>query len=180
MTTLSLQRSLRNLSVIAAACAAIGAQAAPWTTIGSAGVVDEADLSIYSFVNGEARLTAAAPAGSELNLRYNMVALDGFSPGLNQSIWTVRYIDTGAQSRVLMALRQYNIYTGITSTLATFDSNAFPAAPGYQTRNVCIAPNWNFGNGPFFVEAALSRSGAAAGIAPGLGSMKVEVDNCTP
>lgn len=152
------------------------AMAAPWTSIGSAGAADEADASLVDFANGEARMRADAANGSVLNLRYNIVALDGFQ-GLNQVAWMTRFRDNGAGSRVRLYLRQYN-KTGTTSTLATFDSNAYTPAVGYQSQTRCIAVDWDFDEGPFFIEAELTKS--ATGGAPALGLTSLANTACTP
>lgn len=172
-------KTFRNHGLVAALALGsftLAAHAAPWTSIGSAGVVDEADLGIFEFINGEAHVTGGAVAGSILNLRYNLVALEDFV-GLNQVVWTVRFTDNGAGARVRLFLRQYNA-TGPTSTLATFDSNAYPSAVGYQTRNACIGVDWDFINGPFFIEAELSKSGATG--TPRLGLTILNNESCTP
>src|SRR5262245_15028821 len=81
------------------------AQIHPWTSVGSAGVVDEDDTGIVEFVLGEARVPAAAPAGSVLDLRYNIVSLEGFAgPGFY--VMRARFRDNGNAARVLLNLRQ--------------------------------------------------------------------------
>jgi hypothetical protein len=153
------------------------AQDHPWTTVGSAGVVDEADTGIVEFVAGEARVPAGAAANSVLNLRYNVVSLEGMDgPGFQ--ILRVRFRDNGNAARVQLALRQYNSSTGLTSTVATFDSNTYAAAVGYQTRSACIAINWDFVDGPYFIEATLTKS--AAGGQPALGTIQLIAANCVP
>jgi len=165
----------RTLGAALVACSA-AASAAPWTTIGSAGVVDEADAGLVDFANGEARMVAGAPAGSVLNLRYNIVALDGFQ-GFNQVAWLVRFRDNGNGARVRLLLRQYNT-TGTTSTIDTFDSNSYAAAVGYQTQILCTAATWDFQNGPFYIEAELTKSDGSG--QPALGLTMLTNANCTP
>jgi hypothetical protein len=169
-------RTLR-LGALALALAAAGvAQANPWTTIGSAGTVDEADTSLADLINGEARMLAAAPAGSVLNIRYNITSLEGFQ-GLNQVAWRARFRDNGNGARVRLFLRQYNA-TGTTSTLATFDSNGYAAQVSYQTQTACIGVDWDFEDGPFYIEAELTKS--ADGGMPALGLTTLTNANCTP
>lgn len=161
----------------AALLAATGAALAnPWTTIGSAGVVDEADTGLVEFVNGEARMRADAPIGAVLNLRYNVVSLAGFA-GLNEVVWINRFRDNGAGARVRLTLRQYNL-NGTTSTLATFDSNAWPANASYQTQRQCVGVDWDFINGPFYIEAELTK--VAADGTPALGISILSNEACTP
>jgi hypothetical protein len=152
------------------------AQSATWTTTGSAGTVDEADLGIVNFANAEARLMPGAAAGSVLNVRYNVVSLAGFS-GPGQYVMRVRFQDNGDAARVQLALRRHNL-TGTTSTLANFDSNTFPAQVGYQNQQRCVGINWDFGAGPHYIEATLTKS--AAGGQPGLAFIQLIPANCTP
>jgi hypothetical protein len=168
--------SIRLATAVALFAAATAATAAPWTTVGSAGVVDDADAGLVDFANGEARLRADAATGSVLNLRYNIVALEGFS-GLNQVAWLARFRDNGAGGRVRLFLRQYHP-TGTTTTIDTFDSNSYPSAVGYQTRTRCTAVDWDFADGPYYIEAELTRS--ADGGMPALGLMSLTNANCTP
>ncbi|MGM9486483.1 hypothetical protein [Ideonella sp. YS5] len=168
--------AIRLAATLAIVTAATAASAAPWTTIGSAGVVDEADTGLIDFASGEARLRADAATGSVLNLRYNIVALEGFT-GLNQVAWLARFRDNGAGSRMRLFLRQYHP-NGTTSTIDTFDSNSYASAVGYQTRTRCTAVDWDFADGPYYIEAELTRS--ADGGMPALGLMSLTNANCTP
>jgi hypothetical protein len=156
---------------------AASAQTHPWTTVGSAGVVDEDDAGIVEFVLGEARVPAAAPAGSVLDLRYNVVSLDGFAgPGFYAM--RVRFRDNGNAARVQLTLRQYNSLTGITSTRHSFDSDAYASAVGYQTQSECFGINWDFADGPYFIDASLTKS--AGGGQPALGTIQLIPANCVP
>jgi hypothetical protein len=164
--------------VIAAASAgSASAQTHPWTSVGSAGVVDEADTGIVDFVNGEARMRATAAAGSVLNLRYNVVSLQDFS-GFGQYLLRVRFRDNGAAARVQLNLRRYNHATGLTTQVAAFDSNGFAAAVGYQTRQICLGTNWDFNAGPYYIEAALTKSGGDG--QPAVGTIQLVPANCIP
>jgi hypothetical protein len=49
---------LRHGALALLLAAAGSAQANPWTTVGSAGTVDEADTRLVDFMNGEARMLA--------------------------------------------------------------------------------------------------------------------------
>ena len=153
------------------------AQVHPWTAAGSTGVVDDTDTGIVDFINGEARVRAAAVAGSVLNLRYNVVSLQGLS-GFGQYLLRVRFRDNGAAARVQLNLRRYNQATGLLSQVAAFDSNAYPAAVGYQTRQICLVHNWDFNAGPYYIEAALTKSGGTG--QPAVGTIQIVPGNCIP
>jgi hypothetical protein len=176
------RKTLNRVAAVATAIAASWggtamAQVHPWTTVGSAGVVDDTDTGIVDFVAGEARMRAAAAVGSVLNLRYNVVSLQGLS-GFGQHLVRVRYRDNGAFSRVQLNLRRYNSLTGITSQVAAFDSNVHPAAVGYQVRQFCMVHNWDFVTGPYYIEAALTKSGGTG--QPALGTIQILPGNCIP
>lgn len=126
---------------------------------------------------GEARVRATAAAGSVLDLRYNVVSLEGFS-GPGQYLLRVRFRDNGDAARVQLNLRRYDT-TGTTTGLHAFDSNAYAPQIGYQTQQQCILVNWDFVSGPHYIDAALTKS--AAGGQPALGIIQlIPVGNCVP
>lgn len=151
------------------------AQLHPWTAAGSTGTVDEADVGLVDFDTGQARMRAAAAAGSTLSLRYSIVSLVGFS-GPGQYLMRVRFRDNGAASRVQLHLRRYNSANGTLTPLNDFDSNVYGAAAGYQTQTRCIGLNWDFLAGPHYIEAVLTKSGAAG--QPALATIQLIPSNC--
>jgi hypothetical protein len=174
MKTLNLWK-LRHVAIAAAALAAGAAHAqVPWTTVGSTGVVDDADTGIVDFVLGEARIRSTAVAGSQLNLRYNIVALPGFA-GPGQYLMRVRFRDIGADANVRLDLRRAQT-NGTSTLLATFDSNAYAANAGYQTQQKCIGVSWDFAGSAYYVDAALTKSGNAG--TPALALIQLVPSNC--
>lgn len=151
------------------------AQVHPWTSAGSTGVVDEADTGIVEFINGEARVRAAAAAGSVLNLRYNVVSLEGFA-GPGTYAYRTRFLDNGAGARVQVALTRYRVGFA-PSVLDTVDSNAYAAQVGYQTQQHCIAIDWNFIDSVYYIEATLTKS--AADGRPALATIQLIPTQCT-
>lgn len=116
------------------------AQAAPWTAAGSTGVADEEDLQLVSANEGRIEVAGSVAGPATLNLRYNIVALDELVNLDNTSYTrlTARFRDNGNNARVELRLKSYNLATGVTSTLANFDSNAHPANSNYQQQGLCI------------------------------------------
>lgn len=134
------------------------AQTHPWTTAASVGVVDDGDTGIVEFVSGEARLKASAPAGSVLNLRYNVVSLEGFA-GPGSYAFRVRFQDNGPGARAQVALTRARLGFA-PSVVETLDSNAYAAQVGYQTQQRCIFVDWNFVDSVYYIEATLTKSAA--------------------
>jgi hypothetical protein len=137
----------------------------PWTAVASTGTVDEADAGIVSLSSGTATVTAVGT----LDIRYNVVAVDGvFSPGDGIQM-AVRFLDNGVSARVKLTLYQYNIASGVGTPILTFDSDGFPAAGGYQDQTIALCgPPWlDFVNNAYYVQASVSKTaaGGSAGLA---------------
>lgn len=174
-STPTLRLPLLAVAAVLAAGAA-QAQSNPWTTVGSAGVVDEADTGLVDFVAGEARMRNTAAAGSVLNLRYNVVSLPGFS-GPGQYVLRTRFRDNGAGANVRLELRRYQ-NNGLNSLQGSFNSDDFAAAPGYQTQAECFLVDWDFITSAYYIEATLQKTSSAG--QPALGMIQLVPGNCVP
>ncbi len=149
----------------------------PWTAVGSTGVVDEQDLSLFDFVNGEARVVSTAPAPSTLNLRYNVVALEELNSGFSTPYrFKVRLRDNGTGSQVLLRLKTVSFATGLATTIATIDSNAVPPSPSYQNRELCVLLDFDFVNNAYFIDADLIKSSTSG--TPALSLIQIDEANC--
>jgi hypothetical protein len=172
-------KSFRHQLLAAAALLAAGAaqaQSHPWTSPGSAGVVDEADTGLVDFVAGEARMRSGAAVGSMLNLRYNVVSLPGFS-GPGQYVMRTRFRDNGTGANVRLDLRRYQT-NGINSVMGTFNSDDHPASPSYQTEGECVLIDWDFNSAAYYIEATLHKSAASG--TPAVGLIQLVPGNCVP
>lgn len=169
-------KSIRQPLLAVAAILAAGAAQAQWTTVGSAGVVDDADTGIVDFVAGEARVRSTAVAGSVLNLRYNVVSLPGFA-GPGQYVMRTRFRDNGVGANVRLDLRRYQ-NNGLNSVQATFDSDDYGASVGYQTQAECMLIDWDFATSAYYIEATLNKSAAAG--TPALALIQLVPGNCVP
>lgn len=173
---LSLTGAFLVVAAVAVAPRTALAQAKPWTSVGSVGTVDEADRGIVVFNQSIASISAGAPVGASLDLRYNVVAVDGVFGGDGIAL-TARYRDVGAAERVILRLKRYSFVNGATQTLLTLDSNAFAAAAGLQTRSVgACGVGLDFFNNAYFVDVQIIKSGA--GGVPQLGALKVGFTLC--
>lgn len=151
------------------------AQSKPWTTAASTGTVDEADIAKVKFVNGEASLDPALPAGTTATIRYNVVAVDNLLK-LGVTQMTARFQDNGAGAQVIVRLKRYNFDPGgAPSLMIELDSNDFGALGAYQTQTVngCGAPLFDFVHNAYFVEVEL-RKLADDGV-PRMGVVKLDV-----
>ena len=170
-------KSFRHQLLAAVAIVAAGAAQAqlnPWTSAGSAGVVDEADSGIVDFVNGEARMKTSAVAGSMLNLRYNVVLLPGFS-GPGQYLMRARFRDNGDGANVQLDLHRYQT-SGLNSVQATFNSDDYAASPNYQSQDKCVLVDWDSAASAYYIEATLHKATTAG--TPALGLIQLVPANC--
>ena len=158
------------LALIAAAPAvtfAVGFGNRQWTTIGSAGVAMGGGVT-------HAGTAAVLDGANSATVRYNVVATEGLFatnpdfPFLATSTsMAVRFLDPGANSRVIVRLKRTDLVTSATTTLLTIDSNTFAASNLYQNHSVGCGQGFDFSKYAYYVEVALSRTvdNASAGIA---------------
>jgi hypothetical protein len=130
-----------------------------WTSVGSAGTVDEADLATFNASGPQMRIDGAAPLPASVVIRYNVVFSE---PGSGIALRAV-YRDNGAGARVVAVFRQVSM-TGATTTLLTLDSDDFSPMAGLQNQQAsssCDLEVQPLLNG-YFVEVTLSKSTGAA------------------
>ena len=186
LTAFGLSLFLAGLTGVSSASAQ-GPENAPWTTVGSAGTVDEADLfnvNLGSPVSGAVSMWSAGT----VHIRYNVVAVAGVLGG-NGLTMTVRYQtrpaplengevfnsrfriapflpNTGAPGQVIVRLMKYSLATGVLTNLLTLDSNSFPPADGFQVQSVatsaCVPPftTLDFVNNSYFMDVSLIKAPA--------------------
>jgi hypothetical protein len=153
----------------------------PWTIVGSAGTVDEGDVSIYEVSGPNIYIKADAPLPANLVVRYNVVAV-GQLLELNVPAMKVRYIDNGKNASVTLKLKEVNLDTGVQTTMLSFNSNDFTQSNLYQTRSVydCNEKKFDFQNNAYYIEAKLARkntSELSVGV-PGLQAIQVTSTKC--
>ena len=180
-------RMLVVVSVCIAAMMACSAQAQTWAA--STGTVDESSLLTYRFDGGNAFVRGTNPGRVVLN--FNVLPVGDLLVPVTQAccegrgLW-VRFLDNGNGAQVLVKVKRHNVITGVTTTVLSFDSNAFPPKATFQAP-APNAPgpliNFSFATGPFdgsqneggdsvyYIEATLIRS--APGGTPGLASISI-------
>jgi hypothetical protein len=155
-----------------------------WTTVASAGTVDDADVGEVVFTGSLAKLqipvltdqttkATSASLSSSAVIYYNVVALDGLFFGEGATL-RARFLDNGDQAQVILHLKEVNLDTGVTTTKMTLDSNKFPSASAFQTQSVSkcgSGSGFNFANRAYFIEAQLIRTGPNGN--PGLAAIQL-------
>lgn len=139
--------------------AAVNAQRHCWTSVGSDGMVDEADLGTVALSSNTAAVKPATIAAS-VEIRYNIVATEGLFGGeCNAKTLTIRYADNGPKARVIAKLHTLNITNGVTSILAEFDSNTKDPSNVAQTQTVSFGTDFNFEKNIYYIEVELIKTG---------------------
>lgn len=174
-----------------------------WTTIGSAGTVDESDVSKVFFELGKVQM-GQTPGGSfpsvkkskQKNagiqqtrtavIRYNVTPVDGLfipvsrtcNPGANTARQlTLRYLATSG-ARVIAKLVEVDSATGVERDRMVFDSRLFGASDNYQRQsfNQCGADwSFDFKSKAYYIEAKLITTGFIVNLsAAGIQMVKIE------
>lgn len=148
-----------------------------WTTAGSAGTVDESSLGnveLNPYITSSLPLLIidSSVAGvkksvtkATVNIYYNVVAVEGVFGGQdNKKDLTVRFVDNGMNSQVIVKLKRKDIFTGTITDLATLDSNStgFTASTSPQTQAVGFnlnEPELNFAKNIYYIEVSLIKTG---------------------
>jgi hypothetical protein len=147
---------------------------AKWTSVGSVGIPDEQDRDLVNYNLGRVGLLSSAPDRVDAVLRYNVNSL---SQGKGISYLTVRYADNGAETQVIVRLRQYVLNTGSDTVLLEFDSDDFASSPNYQTRTVGSTGTefdrfyLDFQHASYYIEVVLKKAGASGN--PALGIVQI-------
>lgn len=167
---------LRGAVLLAGLTTLANAQTKPWTTAGSAGTVDETDVSEIRLVQGEAQMNPAAGIGTVSTIRYNVVATNDLG-GLSIPRLTVRYRTGDGTGRVIVRLKRYNFDPGGAAVVVgDLDSNDHPATGAAyvtRTKTLCGAAPFDFVRNAYFVEVEFRKNGANG--TPGLGVVKIDV-----
>ncbi len=173
-----------------------------WTTLGSAGTLDETSVGKVFFDHGIVQMGRVGvitnPNPSLVSttdsavIRYNVTAVDSFfalracrtNTAFNSLDvrMRLRYLASGPGARVVAKLIEADLSTGTEKSLLTFDS----AGPGlslsdnYQVQSisVCGRPwNFDFQKKAYYIEATLTGNTIAALTAAGI--QMIQIDNVT-
>jgi hypothetical protein len=167
-----------------------------WTTVGSAGTLDEKSEGMVFFdravvqmgerlIVDRVRYQPRAQGGIEETqsavIRYNVTAVDGLFGG-EQVMMQVRFLAEGVSARVVANLIEIDFLTGAETTLLTFDSDDFSAASGYHTEEVRVCTGrkqpFDFVRHAYYIEATLTNSSFVAPSAAGIEVIHVQAVGC--
>jgi hypothetical protein len=152
----------------------------PWTTVGSAGTVDEASLSAVSLNGPFASVRATATLPATVIIRYNVTAVDGLVVGSGHC-FEVIFRDNGSGGRVIVTLKRFNFSTFETTTLSVIDSDTLPPDPWFVGIGLCGISGqfsnpsqmhfFDFEHNAYYVEAQIIKT--ADGGNPTLASVRL-------
>lgn len=155
-----------------------------WTTVGSAGTVDEADVRKVFFDKSKVqmgRVVGGSTTGSTTTsaksralivpqqsavIRYNITSVDSFfvtrscgTVGSRDVRLRVRYLTAGLGSRVTVSLIEVDLASGSETPRITFVSKDQDRSANYQVKRekVCGRPwNFDFEKKAYYIEATLT------------------------
>lgn len=153
----------------------------PWTTVGSTGTVDDADISIYSVSGPYLKIKDDASLPAKLNVRYNVESaaqlLWSDRPGMK-----IRYKDNNENAHVVLRLIEINLDSGNQTTILYFNSKDYPENNSYQNRFVsnCYGSKFDFQKNAYYIEAILTKKESNISTAgdPGLQTIQVISTQC--
>ncbi len=152
-----------------------------WTTVGSAGTIDEASTSKLVMQGSTISFPEILPplpsdtlepaerlgfAAAALPLetvtgtvRYNVTATDGLFENGAYLGMRARIRDNGDNAQVVLRLYEVNIDTGATSPVLTLNSDSFTPSANYQTvgTSIFVGNRINFQQNAYYIEATLTQ-----------------------
>ena len=135
----SAKAGLLAVGLVAAMCVFAGSPALAdanksQTVAGATGTVDESDRGDVEFIGGRVRIKPSKDTATAV-IRYDVDFSDLDPLPLDVAILLIRYRDNGDDARVIAKLKRYNVLTGDTETLISFDSNTRAQERGYRYEN---------------------------------------------
>lgn len=137
-----------------------------WTTVGSAGIVNESHFDLVDLSGGGiAQFQAGAPANTSALIRYNVTATSGLFGLLGTPIrMNVRFMDNNASANVIVRLKEYNFDAGLpATTIIEFNSNEQASSASLQNGYKMAACGFafDFANKAYYLEVELNRTAAS-------------------
>jgi hypothetical protein len=168
-----------------------------WTTVGSAGTLDEksegkvffdravvqkGQTVVVSQANRQLRAEGGLDETDSAVIRYNVTAVDGMFGGKAPAM-AVRFRAEGVGARVIAQLIEVDLVTGAEVTRLTFDSDAagVPALSGYHVFDVfdCKRADWfDFTRKAYYIEATLTTSSFVVESVAGIEIIQLQATSC--
>jgi hypothetical protein len=154
------------------------AEPAFWSTVGSAGMIDEGDTAEYKTSMGQLGVRPTLSTATVV-ARYPIFdpALSGppSSGYLSCHVLRARYNDNGDQATVYSRIVRWGIQGGY-ETVADLSSNDFPGS-GWQTNEEVFSHDFDFVENTYFLEAWVHKLGTNG--TPELGIVQIEAGECS-
>jgi len=167
-----------------------------WTTVGSAGTLDEDAVGKVFFdravvqkgntiviapvrqPRADGRIDGLDETDSAV-IRYNVTAVDGLF-GVKSARMAVRFRDEGKGARVVAQLIEVDVVTGAEVTLLTFDSDDanVPVLSGYHMYDICGGGPFDFVQKAYYIDATLTTSSIVVGSVAGIEAIQLNATPC--
>ncbi|MEJ8849556.1 hypothetical protein [Variovorax rhizosphaerae] len=157
------------------------AQAGPWTSVGSAGVIDDdafvfagASPGVRAVLNGPTlSLSPAVAPQQPVRVRYNVVDVfdrGGFAGPIRLA---ANFVDNGANAQIVLYLFEQSMASTASRLLLSLNSNAYTPSTGPQVQSVSAGCNFrlDFTRNAYWIEAVLIRTASTG--APALNQLRV-------
>ena len=169
-----------------------------WTTVGSAGTLDEKSEGLVFFdravvqkghtiiiapASGQPRAEGGIDLTDSAVIRYNVTAVDGLF-GAKEIGMAVRFRAEGRGARVVAQLIEVDLATGAEVTRLTFDSDdpGVPVLSGYHVHEVLDcggrAEPFDFMRKAYYIEATLTTSSVVVESAAGIEIIQLNATTC--
>jgi subtilisin-like proprotein convertase family protein len=152
-----------------------------WTTVGSAGTLDEDSFGKVIYPDFTVRLKDGTTGTA--NLRYNITATQGISSycPATQSVVNVRFRNsdnTGTHAQVKFDIHRTNVVSGGNDIVFSFNSNGLGAGGSFTTASLSPNIDFDFSHYVYWIEATVFRDNAAQ--FADLGSVEIYESAGTP
>ena len=126
-----------------------------WSTVGSAGTIDESDISEAYFYNDyvSIKLTPTLPAS--VTIRYNIEPFNYINT--YPCIPRIGYSDSGSSGQIILSLIEVSLLTGARKTLETFNSDSYLQVSGFQSKELDWEVFFDFKDHIYYIEANIYR-----------------------
>jgi hypothetical protein len=180
-TALSAAHGIRRVALLCALALALPvAQAGPWTSVGSAGAIDDDAFAFTGtppglrvVLNGPTLSLSPAVPQQSVRVRYNVVDVfdrKGFAGPIRLA---ANFVDNGANAQVVLYLWEQSMASNASRMLLSLNSNAYAPSTAAQVQSVSAGCSFtlDFTRNAYWIEAVMTRTASAG--APALSQLRV-------